>query len=98
MNCFKDFEIKPELKNFIGEKIQIKRILNAPITVHDFKIEPSKFEGKGNRLTLQIEKQGEKRVVFTGSSVLMQQIEKVPKDKFPFETTIVNDNEYFEFT
>jgi len=98
MNCFKDFGIKPEVKNFTGEKIPVKRIFNIPILVHDYKIEKSKQKENSKCLTLQIEKQGEKRVVFTGSTVLMQQIESVPKDKFPFETTIINDNEYFEFT
>ena len=98
MNTFKDFNIKPELKSFIGDKIPIKRIFNTPITVIDYKIEKSKLENGTQCLTLQIEKQNEKRVVFTGSSVLMQQIEKVSKNDFPFETTIINDNEYFEFT
>jgi hypothetical protein len=29
---------------------------------------------------------------------LMDQIEKVPKEKFPFKTTIIKENERFEFT
>lgn len=98
MNSFKDFGIRAELKSFTGDKIPIKRIFNTSIKVLDFKIENSKHKENTKCLTLQIEKDGEKRVVFTGSTVLMQEIEKVPKDKFPFETTIVNNNEYFEFT
>ena len=98
MNQFKDFKIKPKLKAFVGEKIPIKRVFNTNITVLDYKIEPSTKKENTKRLTLQIKKQGEKRIIFTGSTILMQQIEAVPKDKFPFETKIINDNEYFEFT
>jgi hypothetical protein len=29
---------------------------------------------------------------------LIEEIQKVPKDKFPFETIIVNDNKIYEFT
>jgi hypothetical protein len=63
-----------------------------------FKIEDSKFENKGKCLTLQIEYDNSKRIVFTGSVVLMQQIEQVPKDKFPFKATIVKDNQMLQFT
>jgi hypothetical protein len=41
---------------------------------------------------------GEKRVVFTGSTILIDTIKQVPKEKFPFETIIVKENEYYEFT
>ncbi len=98
MNRFKDFGIKPELKNFTGDKIPIKRVFNTPIKVLDFKIENSKHKENTKCLTLQIEYKEENRIIFTGSTVLIQQIESVPKDKFPFITTIINDNEYFEFT
>jgi len=69
----------------------------------DFAIKPkgSAFVGdkiKANYLKLQIEKAGDKRVVFTGSKVLTDQIEQVPREKFPFETTITGDNERYEFT
>lgn len=98
MNQFKDFNITPKLKNFVGDKIPIKRLFNVPIKVFDYKIEPSRKKENTNLLTIQIEKKKEMRIVFTGSTILMQQIEKVAKDKFPFETTIINDNEYYEFT
>lgn len=98
MNAFKDFNIKPEINAFVGDKIKIDRIINVPITVHDFKIEASTVKEGTKRLTLQIEKNQTKHIIFTGSKVLQQQIEKVPKDKFPFTATIIKDNEYFEFT
>jgi hypothetical protein len=67
--------------------------------VSDFKIEKSRFEkGNGKCLYLQIEIGQAKHVLFTGSAGLMDQIEKVPRDKFPFKTTIVRENEMFQFT
>ncbi len=98
MNAFKDFNIKPQLYTFVGDKIKIDRIINIPITVIDFKIEESTVKQGTKRLTLQIEKNQTKHIIFTGSKILQQQIQQVQKDKFPFVTTIIKDNEYFEFT
>lgn len=96
MKNFKDFGLKPNINAFKGEKIKIDRILNREIIVHAFEICPSKFEGQ--RLSLQIEVSEELRVLFTGSKVLMDMIKRVPTTDFPFKTTIVKENEYFEFT
>lgn len=99
MNAFKDFQITSSRVAFTGDKIKIDRILNREIVVHDYKIEKSKFEkASGKCLFLQIEIGQTKHVVFTGSTGLMDQIEKVPRDKLPFKTTIVKENERFEFT
>lgn len=98
MNTFKDFNIQPVLNAFVGDKIKIDRVINVPIIVYDFKIEASTVREGTKRLTLQIEKNQTKHIIFTGSKILQQQIEKIPKDKFPFTATIIKDNEYFEFT
>ncbi|MEK9157705.1 MAG: hypothetical protein AAB638_00795 [Patescibacteria group bacterium] len=98
MNNFKDFNIQPNINSFVGEKIAIQKLFNLPITVFDYKITPSNKKAGTELLTLQIEKGGEKRIVFTGSKVMMDMIKLVPKNKFPFETTIKGDNEYYEFT
>ncbi len=95
---FKDLDIKPNITAFVGDKVKVKSLFNQPITILDFKIGPSKAKPGTELLTLQIERNGEKRVVFTGSTVLMDQINRVPKDKFPLITTIKGDNEYYEFT
>lgn len=97
MNNFKDFNIQPKINSFVGEKIQVQKLFNIPIVVIDFKVGPSKLEGS-TLLTLQIEKGGEKRVVFTGSTILRDQIERVPKNQFPFTTIIRGDNDHYEFT
>lgn len=99
MKNFKDFGIKVQSKNFEGEKISIKRILNKKVIIDDYKIENSKFDkGSGKCLWMQITVEGNKRVVFTGSTFLMQVIEQIPKSDFPFETTIEEDNGGFKFT
>jgi len=99
VNNFKDFKIVTKSSGFIGDKIQISKLFNIEIKVLDYKIEKSKKRENSNYLTLQIERSGVKRIVFTGSTVLMEQINKVPKNGFPFDTTIVvKDNERYEFT
>jgi len=98
MNNFKDFNIKPKINAFVGEKIQVQKLFNLEITILAFKIEPSKQKKGTELLTLQIEKAGEKRIVFTGSTVMIDQIKRVPDEKFPFFATIRGDNDYYEFT
>lgn len=98
MSNFKDFNIKPAVLNFTGEKIKIERVLNVEIKVFDYKIKTSKFKEGTECLTLQIEKNKVKHVIFTGSTILAQMIKQVPKAKFPFITTIKRENEYYEFT
>lgn len=100
MKKFKEFGIKAEVNNFVGDKIKVRKILNCEITVLDFRIMDSKYNDKGNGkcLFLQIEFEGKKRVVFTGSAVLMDTIEKVKRTDFPFMTKIVEENERYEFT
>lgn len=97
---FKDFGIKPEVKAFTGDKIKISRIFNKEITVVAFKIEGSKYPEKGNGkcLHLQIQLEGKLHLVFTGSAYLMDMIQQVPAEKFPFTTTIINEDEIYKFT
>jgi len=99
MKSFKDFGIKPALTSMLGDKIKIDRILNRQIIVHDYRIEDSKYgNGSSKCLYLQIELNGIRNVVFTGSAVLIDLIQQVPKSEFPFTSTIIKDNERFEFT
>ncbi len=96
---FSDFKIKSELPAaFNGDKIKIDRIFNREISVSRFKIEPSTVNIGTNRLVLEIELNGNKHIVFTGSLWLMEAIQKIPEDGFPFTTTIINDNDRYLFT
>lgn len=100
MRNFKDFGIATQTKGFEGDKINMSKVLNREIEVHQYKIVPSKYPEKGNgqRLDMEILIDGRKRVVFSASSVLQEMIQQVPKSEFPFKTTIINENEHFEFT
>ena len=99
MHEFKNFGIKAEISSLQGEKIKIMKVLNYPIVVEKFTIQDSKFKEKSDKcLSLQILKDNKQHVIFTGSSVLREMIQQVPKEHFPFKTTIVQTNEYFEFT
>lgn len=95
---FKDFNIKPKEASFVGDKIKIDRVLNIEITVFSYKIEDSKKKPGTKFMTLQIERGNDKNVIFTGSTILMDMIEQVPKDSFPFRTKITKDNDRLEFT
>ena len=48
-------------------------------------------------LTIQFELNNEKHVLFTGSEVLINMIEKY-KNEIPFETTIRKINKYYTFS
>lgn len=98
MKSFKDFNLKPQFNAFTGEKIGVDKLLNVEITVHDFKIGDSTKKIGSKMLTLQIEHKGERRVVFTGATILQQLIQQIPKEEFPFKTTIVKQGEHLEFT
>ena len=100
MKKFSDFNIQTESKAFKGEKISIDRIFNREILVIDYKIEDSKFKKREDDkcLTLQIKVNDELRITFTSSSILMDKIQKVKKEDFPFSTTIVKIDKAFDFT
>ncbi len=100
MRKFNEFKITSESKSFTGDKIKISKILNKEIIVYDFKIVTSKYLDKGNGkcMYLQIEMNGVKHVVFTGSVSLADAITQVPEGGLPFSTIIIEDNDRYLFT
>jgi hypothetical protein len=95
---FKELGIKVTSRPFVGDSIKIDRILNKEITVLHFKITDSNKKAGTLCLHLQIEYEGQKRVFFTGAMALLEAIQKVPQEKFPFTATIVKENDRYEFT
>ena len=73
--------------------------MNREIVVLDAKIDDSKYpkNKSGKVLMLHLEFDGEKRILFTGSDVLITQIQHVKKEDYPFTATIVKEGEHFEF-
>jgi len=97
MRNFSDFNIKVEMGAFTGNKVKVSKILNRRITVHTYKIGPSKHFS-GECLQLQIEYDGQKHVCFSGSTKLKEQIRMVPENGFPFSATIIEENDMHLFT
>ena len=95
---FKDLGITPKNTQFKGKKIDMDDIINIEIIVHGFEIKDSTKKNGTKYLTLQIEKDNTKRVVFTGSKNLMDLISQVSKKQLPFKTTIVKQDKRLEFT
>lgn len=102
MKSFSQLGIKMDYdqSGFVGNKIEVAEIFNQQVTVHAYKITESKFPKPGRErcLHMQIELNGEKRVVFVTSEVLMRVLDSIPKDDFPFTTTIRKNQKRFEFT
>jgi hypothetical protein len=100
MKSFKDFGISTTHQPFTGDKIEMFDVLNREIIVINHKIETSKYPEKGNgkRLTLHIKIDDRDRIIFTGSVILQDLIQKVAADNFPFTATIVKENKAYKFT
>lgn len=93
MFVFSDFAEE----KFIGEKIKISKVLNKEIKVLAFQVKKSKIEKDCFYIQMQIEVDDERKVLFTNSSVLKDQLEKY-KDNLPFITTIIQPKKYFSFS
>ena len=101
MNKFENFNIKSTIGTFDGRKVNFAELFNVPIVVKDYRIEESKFTGKNrsnNRLQISIIFNNDDCIAFSASDNLMEMINKVPKDCFPFETVIKKHDKRFEFT
>lgn len=97
MKTFSQFNIQAT-NNFIGTKLQTDDILDVEIIVHDFEIGPSNKKENTECLKLQIEVNNKNHVFFSGSKNLMKTIRQIPKDSFPFKTTIKKDYKTLLFT
>lgn len=92
---FSDFT--EETKSFEGDKKKVNDILNQEILVIDYKIKDSKQHKGKQYVTIQFEIDNIVYIVFTGSKVLSNQLEKY-KNNIPFYTQIKKINKYYTFT
>lgn len=82
-----------------GVKRRVDDILNKKILVVDFKIRKSKRREGTDCLQLQFLLDGEVCILFSGSSVLMDQVNIAwEKNKGPFYTTIIKIDKYYSFS
>lgn len=82
-----------------GDKIKIDEVLNLEIAVTGFKISGSRFAKSNSSqcLKLQFELEGKKRILFSGSDVLIEQIKKY-ESHIPFLAKITKIDKYYSFS
>ena len=80
-----------------GTKKRIEQILNRDIVIVDFRVTESKHRQNSKCLQLQFLMDGEVYVLFTGSVVLLDQIQ-YSKDKMPFATKIIKNDNYYSLS
>lgn len=82
-----------------GEKIRIEDVLNKEIVVLNYRICNSQYKKNksGKYLSLQIELDDNKYILFTGSDVLMRQADQY-KNEMPFMAKITKIDRYYTFT
>lgn len=98
MERFSDFADEPRILD--GDKIRIDKVLNRELVLLAYKITDSKYKQEteqGRCMTLQIELGGERRVIFTASQVLMDQVER-HKDRLPFLAVIQKVDRFYKLT
>jgi hypothetical protein len=91
---FSDFA--REEKPLDGNKMRIDDLLNQEILIIGYNLSRSKYQDT-NYVTIQFERDGNHYVVFTGSQVVADQIEKY-SENIPFYATIRKINKYYTLT
>ena len=94
MEKFSDFADERPLT---GDKISINDLIGKEIVVKGYRLSDSNKRPGTKCLTLHVDVDGEERVAFTGSAVLIEQIEKY-KEHIPFQTTIKKANAFLTFS
>jgi RNA-directed DNA polymerase len=79
-----------------GSKVKIDDILNIEIKITAFEVRQSKFkrENQDRVMTLQFKQENILHIIFTGSEVLIKQMEKY-KDHLPFIAKIKHIDKYY---
>lgn len=93
-------EFSHEETRLDGDKIKLDDILGEEITIHGFTLAKSNFSknNSGQYATVQFSKENEeKKVFFTGSDVLIDQLQRY-KCEIPFLTAIKKINKYYTLT
>lgn len=77
-----------------GKKKRLEEILNKEILIVDFRITKSTKRENSQCMQIQFIDNGEVYILFTGSVVLIDQIQAV-QEKLPIKTTIVKIDKYY---
>ena len=79
-----------------GDKVKLNDILNQEIEITGYSIKQSKYK-ESDYLTLQFKMNENLNILFTGSGVLINQLEKY-ENEIPFVTEIKKINKYYTLT
>ena len=97
-------DVIPDRETLDGTKVSIDSILNMPLVFTGWRIDASKHKKPGNEqcLTLQFIQNGQRHIVFTGSNVLISQIEAfdAARDKSKprmFKAVIQKIDKFYKF-
>ena len=86
---FSDFSSEGDV--FDGEKVKLATLLDKEICILQYKIRMSKYQDKHENYAIvqftDTDENGEHKIFFTGSGVVMEQLEKYV-DELPFQTTL----------
>ncbi len=96
MHSFSEFA-KDDKLALDGEKIKIGEVLNAEIEVLAYRMFESKAIRGKECLQLQINHEGQLRVIFTNSEVLARQVKKY-ESELPFRAIIRHVGSYYCFS
>lgn len=99
MKKFSDFNIITQ-SPLEGRKIPIMDVLNVNVIVRGFRVANSKFPRANNDrcVYMQIEVDGVSRVLFTGSGIILSQLEQIPENGFPFKAKIIRSGQSFQLS
>ena len=102
MNKFAEFADTSVSPVMDGKKISLEEVLKKEIIVIRYRIKNSKYADAKNPQCLTVQfsfpaTPEEHRVFFSGSSVLMGQLEQY-KDKLPFSAVIERVGKYYTFS
>lgn len=93
---FSDFNDKDD-SFFSGSKLKIDALLGQEILIKSFKVEKSKYGEDRKVLTIQYMIGEETHISFTGSSVLIDQLEKY-KQELPFSAIVEKVDKFYTLT
>ena len=88
---FSDFSTEDAVLD--GAKVPIDSVLNKEILITGFRLGSSKYQ-EGKYITIQFEVSGDRLIMFTGSQVVADQIQRY-QDHIPFMTTVRKINRYY---
>ncbi len=94
----KRFSDLPAAKREVwAEKMKISEVLGEEIVITGFTVLASKYGKTSEVVRIEFERNGAKRICYTGSILLRKQLEAT-EDELPYTATIVEKNHWLTLT